>query len=174
MLHRTRTMINTKSYTLARPKKEMILKSINTYIQSCNSVLFAFVYGSFLEDDLPFRDINIAIFIDEEIAGADLLDLCLELSAMLSTFDFIEKTRLEYFDLKPMFEDNLKDLLLAAPLYTLSLNHCTTGRDRGSSCAAGWLKAGLMRPPFKYCACLNYIGRPFLSFFIQLELKRRL
>lgn len=122
---------------------------IRVYLQSCSSVSFAFVHGSFLEEKGSFGDIDIAVFFDDRNVQGDLLDLCLVLSACLSSlvhlpvdvhalndsgigfrheatrgkllltrdeensFDFMEKTWMEYFDLKPLLEENLRDLLHA-------------------------------------------------------------
>ncbi len=136
-------------------------------MQANPHILFAFVHGSFLENDLPFADIDIAIYLDgngldenglnenglnenglnENGIICDVIDLCLDLSLQLSAlvgkkvdihalnrcklgfcyeatrgellftkdedacFDFIEKTRLQYFDYKHLFEENLKDLI---------------------------------------------------------------
>ena len=142
-------MCNKKLHNLTLQKKEEILSIIRTYLQSYSSILFAFVHGSFLEEQISFRDIDIAVFIEEENVRhqSKILDLCLELSAQLSflihinvdvhalndsgigfryevtrgellltrdeeiSFEFIEETRLEYFDLKPLLEENLNDLL---------------------------------------------------------------
>lgn len=140
-------MNNQKRHSIPAQRKEEILNTISVYMQSYSSVLFAFVHGSFLEEQLPFRDIDIAIFFDDRNIQDDLLDLCLELSAHLSalvhlpvdvhalngssigfrheatrgkllltrdknnSFDFMEKTWMEYFDLKPFLQDNLRDLL---------------------------------------------------------------
>ncbi len=142
-------MYNKKLHNLTLQKKEEILSIIRTYLQSYSSIIFVFVHGSFLEEQISFRDIDIAVFFDEENVRRqnNIIDHCLELSAHLSSlihiavdvhalndsgigfryevtrgkllltrdeeisFDFIEKTRLEYFDLKPLLEENLNDLL---------------------------------------------------------------
>lgn len=140
-------MNNQKRYSLTAQRKEEILHIIRVCMQSNCSVLFAFVHGSFLEEQLSFRDIDIAVFFDDRSIQDDLLDLCLEMSAHLSTlvhlpvdvhalndssigfrheatrgkllftrdedrsFDFMEKTWMEYFDLKPFLKENLRDLL---------------------------------------------------------------
>ena len=141
-------MCNKKLHNLTLQKKEEILSIIRTYLQSYSSILFAFVHGSFLEEQISFRDIDIAVFFEENVRRQNkILDLCLELSAQLSflvhinvdvhalndsgigfryevtrgellltrdeeiSFEFLEKTRLEYFDLKPLLVENLNDLL---------------------------------------------------------------
>ncbi|MFZ5599021.1 MAG: nucleotidyltransferase domain-containing protein [Bacillota bacterium] len=140
-------MNNQERHSLPAQRREEILNSIRAHLQSCSSVLFAFVHGSFLEEQLSFMDIDIAVFFDDRNIQDDLLDLCLELSAHLSSlvhfpvdvhalndssigfrheatsgkllltkdednsFEFMEKTWMEYFDLKPFLKENLRDLL---------------------------------------------------------------
>ena len=65
-------------------QKEAILQTITKELRSNQALLFAFVHGSFIEEGLPFHDIDIAVYFDEEAAQNDLVDLCLELSVNLS------------------------------------------------------------------------------------------
>ena len=69
---------------LLSQQKEAILQTITNKLYSDQSILFAFVHGSFIEEELPFRDIDIAVYFDVEAARKDLVDLCLELSLNLS------------------------------------------------------------------------------------------
>lgn len=139
-------MNNKKHYLTKRVKLDIINKIRNQLIVD-QRVVFAFIHGSFLEDDIGFSDIDLAIFIDNEHFTDDILDLCMTISAELTLlvhkrvdvhclntssagfryevtkgallfakneevcFDFIERTWMEYFDLKHFYEDNLKDLL---------------------------------------------------------------
>lgn len=139
-------MNNQKHYLTKRVKLDIINKIRNQLIVD-QRVVFAFIHGSFMEDDIGFSDIDLAIFIDNEHFTDDILDLCMTISAELSLlvhkrvdvhclntssagfryevtkgellfakneevcFDFIERTWMEYFDLKHFYEDNLKDLL---------------------------------------------------------------
>lgn len=141
-------MKNKKKYSLSLEKKEEVLGLIKAYLQSCQSILFAYAHGSFMDDRLLFEDIDIAVFFYDHDIHDDILDLCLELSVHLSalvhlpvdvhalndshagfcyevtrdklllsrdediSFDFTERTRLLYFDLKFLITDNLKDLLV--------------------------------------------------------------
>ena len=70
---------------LSSQQKETIMQTITNELHSDQSILFAFVHGSFIEEELPFRDIDIAIYFDEEAVQKDLVDLCLDLSVKLST-----------------------------------------------------------------------------------------
>jgi len=139
-------MNNQKQY-LTEKEKLNIINKIRNQLKTDQRILFAFIHGSFLEADIGFSDIDVAIFIDNERYSDDILDLCLTISIELTSlvhkrvdvhclntssagfryevtkgellfakneevcFDFIEKTWLEYFDLKNFYEDNLKDLL---------------------------------------------------------------
>lgn len=139
-------MNNQKYYLIKRVKLDIINK-IRSQLIVDQRVVFAFIHGSFLEDDIGFSDIDLAIFIDYEHFTDDVLDLCMTISAELTLlvhkrvdvhclntssagfryevtkgellfakneevcFDFIERTWMEYFDLKHFYEDNLKDLL---------------------------------------------------------------
>ena len=139
-------MNNKKHYLTKRVKLDIINKIRNQLIVD-QRVVFAFIHGSFLEADIGFSDIDVAIFIDDEHYTDDILDLCLTISAELTLlvhkrvdvhclntssagfryevtkgellfakneevcFEFIERTWMEYFDLKHFYEDNLKDLL---------------------------------------------------------------
>lgn len=139
-------MNNKKHYLTKRVKLDIINKIRNQLIVD-QRVVFAFIHGSFLEDDIGFSDIDLAIFIDNEHFTDDILDLCMTISAELTLlvhkrvdvhclntssagfryevtkgellfakneevcFEFIERTWMEYFDLKHFYEDNLKDLL---------------------------------------------------------------
>ncbi len=132
---------------LLSQQKEVILQTIKNKLHSDQSILFAFVHGSFIEEELPFRDIDIAVFFDVEAAQKDLVDLCLDLSINLSalvgmpvdvhdlntsrigfcytatsgkllytvneelSYDFVENIRMKYYDLKPFWKENLRDLL---------------------------------------------------------------
>jgi len=140
-------MVDKHRHKLSEENKTAIKDKIKEQLQMNPYILFAFVHGSFLESELPFHDIDIAIFLKEGRCSFDYMDFCLDLSMQLSSlvgikvdvyalnnssigfryeatrgellftkdedacFDFIEKTRLQYFDLKPILEENLKDLL---------------------------------------------------------------
>ncbi len=77
-------MNRTSKNKLSTQQKETILQTIKHELLLDQSILFAFVHGSFTEKELPFRDIDIAVYFDEEAAQKDLVDLCLELSVNLS------------------------------------------------------------------------------------------
>jgi uncharacterized protein len=139
-------MNNQKNYLTEEVKLD-ITDRIRNQLKIDQRILFAFIHGSFLETDIGFNDIDVAVFIDDDCFHGDIIDLCLTISAELTLhvhkrvdvhslntsstgfkyevtkgnllfakdeevcFDFIEETWLDYFDLKHLYEDNLKDLL---------------------------------------------------------------
>jgi len=139
-------MDNKKQYLTEEVKIDLINR-IRNQLKADQRILFAFIHGSFLEADIGFSDIDVAVFIDHEHYTDDSLELCLTLSVEITSlvhnrvdvhslntssagfryevtkgellfakneevcFDFIEKTWLEYFDLKYIYENNLNDLL---------------------------------------------------------------
>ncbi len=139
--------MNNLKHFLTANEKLALTGMIKNQLKTDQRILFAFIHGSFLEADIGFSDIDIAVYIDENRFSGDTIDFCLTTSAELTLFthkrvdvhclntsslgfkyevtkgellyatneddgfDFIEKTWLEYFDLKHFYENNLKDLL---------------------------------------------------------------
>ncbi|WP_051275877.1 nucleotidyltransferase domain-containing protein [Desulfovirgula thermocuniculi] len=64
--------------------KEKIIAQLKKYLVSRPEIRFAFLHGSFLEDDLPCRDIDLAVYFDEKISDDQTFDLTLETAAELS------------------------------------------------------------------------------------------
>ncbi len=78
-------MVNTKSkHKLSSKQKENILQTIKNELHLDQSILFAYIHGSFIEEELPFHDIDIAVYFDKEAVQKDWVDLCLEISVNLS------------------------------------------------------------------------------------------
>src|SRR5512143_2942473 len=74
--------MNTKTYTVNTEQKERILKRLADILESREGILFAFVFGSFT-GELPFHDIDVAVYLSEAREEAVTLD-ALELSSLLS------------------------------------------------------------------------------------------
>ena len=138
--------MNNKKHQFLQSKKEKALNVIKEYLYQKQSILFAFLHGSFLED-MPFQDIDVAVYYDEDLHSEERINSSLLASAQLSTalhipvdvhalngsavgfcyevtkgevlfsrdeekrFDFMEKIWAQYFDLKPVLEQTLADLL---------------------------------------------------------------
>ena len=52
-------------YTLSKKERRKIIKKIKRQLSQRKEIIFAFLYGSFLEDPC-FRDIDIGIYLDEK------------------------------------------------------------------------------------------------------------
>jgi predicted nucleotidyltransferase len=52
-------------YKLGREERERLVERITGVLINKHGIVFSYIYGSFL-DSKPFRDIDIAIFIDEK------------------------------------------------------------------------------------------------------------
>lgn len=72
-----------KRFTVTKQKKEKLLQEIRHFLENYPEVKFAYVHGSFTED-LPFQDIDIAVYYDDNIPQRKQLDMSLELSAALT------------------------------------------------------------------------------------------
>lgn len=73
-----------KRHSLSKDDKERITIQLKKYLGSRPEIRFAFLHGSFLEDDFPCRDIDLAVYFDEKISDDQAFDLALEMAAGLS------------------------------------------------------------------------------------------
>ena len=73
-----------KGISFPKNDKEKIIARLKKYLVSRPEIRFAFLHGSFLEDDLPCRDIDLAVYFDEKISDDRTFDLTLETAAELS------------------------------------------------------------------------------------------
>lgn len=63
--------------------KEEIIKKISESLSKRAEIIFAYIHGSFVQD-LPFKDIDVAIFVDEGAVPRDeAIDYGLRLSAIV-------------------------------------------------------------------------------------------
>ncbi len=72
-----------KRFTVSKREKGKILTKICGIFKNCPEVEFAYVHGSFIED-LPFRDIDIAVYFNDNIPSQKQLDMSLMMSADLT------------------------------------------------------------------------------------------
>lgn len=57
-------MVNFKTYTITRDEKEKIISYIKKLIETHDEIVFAYIFGSFVDEDvLFFRDIDIGVYI---------------------------------------------------------------------------------------------------------------
>lgn len=62
---------------------EEIIETLRIALQNREEIIFAYLYGSFAEG-LPFRDIDIAVYVKEEIVSREeAFDYGLELSSLI-------------------------------------------------------------------------------------------
>jgi hypothetical protein len=52
-----------RAYSLSKQDKETLLERLSKALESRSEILFAYAHGSFLED-CPFRDFDIAVYLD--------------------------------------------------------------------------------------------------------------
>lgn len=81
-------VLEDKRFTVSKREKGKILGDLRNILENCPDVKFAYVHGSFIED-LPFRDIDIAVYYNDSISSQRQLDMSLMMSA-----DFTHKLRM--------------------------------------------------------------------------------
>ncbi len=67
-----------KTFELEPGGKDKIIEKIASFLSERDEVVFAYIYGSFLEM-LPFRDIDVALYL-KEVVNKKLIDYTLELT----------------------------------------------------------------------------------------------
>lgn len=78
-----------KTYTISAEEKQGLISAIKTELEARAEVSFAYIFGSFVDPEMPFfRDIDIGVYLDEKaVAPSQFLDysmkLGLELEALL-------------------------------------------------------------------------------------------
>lgn len=73
-----------KRHFLSQNDKKWIITRLKKYLVSRPEIRFAFLHGSFMEDKLPCRDIDVAVYFDEKLSEEQTFDLTLEMAAELS------------------------------------------------------------------------------------------
>ena len=62
--------------------KKEVIKKIENFIKSQEGIIFAYIFGSFIEDE-TFNDVDIAIYVNKNIIPADKIFYEIELSNQL-------------------------------------------------------------------------------------------
>lgn len=81
-----------KTYTLKPEEKAEIISIVKTELQKDDRITFAYIYGSFVDTEMPFfRDIDIGIYVDENRVSAEQfidysMNLSLELESVLKKY----------------------------------------------------------------------------------------
>ncbi|HAS17215.1 MAG TPA: nucleotidyltransferase domain-containing protein [Nitrospiraceae bacterium] len=66
---------------LSEEKRKNVIRRLRDFFEDYNEIIFAYIHGSFAEG-YPFRDIDIAIYIDERVVPMDnAIDYGLDISA---------------------------------------------------------------------------------------------
>lgn len=85
-------MNNFKTYTISIKDKERLISIIKSKLLRHDEIVFTYVYGSFVDPEMPFfRDIDIGIYVDENaLIARQFIDysigLSLELEAALKKY----------------------------------------------------------------------------------------
>lgn len=51
-----------KKQSISKPERQKLIESIKTYFSKQDEVVFAYIHGSFAEEE-PFRDVDVALFL---------------------------------------------------------------------------------------------------------------
>lgn len=72
-----------KTYTSTSIEKREIITFIKKALQKHDEIIFAYIYGSFIDPEMPFfRDIDIGVYVNEEkVSSKQFIDYALNLSS---------------------------------------------------------------------------------------------
>lgn len=75
------------TYKIASEEKEKIISAIKDRLEKYNEIIFAYVFGSFIDNDSPFfRDIDIGVYVNEDvISQKQFIDYTMNLSLELES-----------------------------------------------------------------------------------------
>jgi predicted nucleotidyltransferase len=72
-----------KRYLLSQQERERIIQNLKYRLIQCSETRFVYLHGSFL-GELPYKDVDIAVFFDGKVPHNQQLDISLSLAAELS------------------------------------------------------------------------------------------
>ncbi|MBI4378390.1 MAG: nucleotidyltransferase domain-containing protein [Nitrospinae bacterium] len=81
-----------KTHTIAEDAKRRIITTIKDELENCSEIIFAYIFGSFIDTDMPFfRDVDIGIYVTENIVPQKRfidysINLSLKLESLLKRF----------------------------------------------------------------------------------------
>ncbi len=80
-------MTEFKTYTINVKDRDKAISTIKSLLLKHEEIQFAYIYGSFIDSDAPFfRDIDIAVFVDENAVSVDkFMDYSINLALMLES-----------------------------------------------------------------------------------------
>jgi predicted nucleotidyltransferase len=75
------------TYKIAPEKKEEIISAIKDRLEKYNEIIFAYIFGSFVDNETPFfRDIDIGVYINKDvISEKKFIDYAIKLSLELES-----------------------------------------------------------------------------------------
>ena len=75
------------TYKVAPEKKEEIISAFKDELEKYNEIIFAYIFGSFIDNQMPFfRDIDIGVYVNEDVVSQkQLLDYPMNLSLELES-----------------------------------------------------------------------------------------
>lgn len=72
-----------RRFALGEKAKDAVIEMLSRAIQEVGCIRFSFLHGSFLQDT-TFRDIDVAVYFDENMPDDEMQDLCTKLSVRLT------------------------------------------------------------------------------------------
>ncbi len=75
------------TYKIASEKKEEIISAFKDKLEKYNEIIFAYIFGSFIDNETPFfRDIDIGIYVKEDVVlQKQFIDYAINLSLELES-----------------------------------------------------------------------------------------
>ncbi len=75
------------TYKIASGKKEEIVSVFKDKLEKYNEIIFAYIFGSFIDNEMPFfRDIDIGVYVNENvILQKQFIDYAMNLSLELES-----------------------------------------------------------------------------------------
>ncbi len=80
-------MDDMKTFTASQDERQKIIERLRAELRKDKRIIFAYVFGSLVDQDAPFfRDVDIGIYVDEAAVSPDrLMDLSIGLSLSLES-----------------------------------------------------------------------------------------
>jgi predicted nucleotidyltransferase len=80
------------TYKIASEEKEKIISAIKDGLEKYNEIIFAYIFGSFIDNESPFfRDIDIGVYVNEDVISQKkfidyVMSLSLELESLFKRY----------------------------------------------------------------------------------------
>ncbi|MEK6678387.1 MAG: nucleotidyltransferase domain-containing protein [Nitrospirota bacterium] len=75
------------TYKITPEEKEKIISAFKDRLEKYNEIIFAYIFGSFIDNEMPFfRDIDIGVYVNEDVVlQKQFLDYAMNLSLELES-----------------------------------------------------------------------------------------